>query len=573
MANWSLLAVLTDLADRGCDYDAQELKDYHAERMLSAASSMMSASKLIPWFLITMGCVHYISENCSVLVFVVSEFALLLCASLFHKGHARLLRLVQEQPMFWGLVVQEGLHTLSSLFVLLTSCAANDALLSHRIYITMTTQTNYYIAFSGHWACRSHLIFSRLADIVQWALFHHMMGYYTVAAAASGIVHIGLAILIHLIVDKRSWERFKTEIRLEEGRQSLHAMQTAFQAMLSSVFDASCTCDHRGHLITWTPQLQQLLAGGHLETLALDLCSYTSSSEEMVRMQNFMERVASSHGTDTQAHCAETIQITLQTSSSGQDAQTEMQLFGTALPQRPSQRETDGIATLFVGLKALKPGGAALPAHVGASNGDGDHKIPLERPQPSDLFNGERKSSFEPPKNLGQLDMPDDCASSLSFSLTDCMGSVSKLSSLPSKTRSQVSKRDSSTQTPSRRPPPLPGPRQNSPNYKQINSKVNVTTSRSRRLLQNFKETPIATTKNVIQGMLLHINPRGKGCCPLHIAVARFHAAVVEMTSWPCDAEFAPYNDWQCKDCLCMNTFYKEEGTDEPQCEICDGDD
>lgn len=94
----------------------------------------------------------------------------------------------------------------------------------------------------------------------------------------------------------------------------------------------------------------------------------------------------------------------------------------------------------------------------------------------------------------------------------------------------------------------------------------NVNLDAKQRVLADFKETPTRVITSIAKEGLFQINPRGEGCCKFHICVAALHRALSTISAGDCDADFAPYTEWQCQTCLTMNGHEPDE---DAECETC----
>lgn len=109
-------------------------------------------------------------------------------------------------------------------------------------------------------------------------------------------------------LDRTRWKLFKAEHGLKQERQLLEATQRTLMGMLSSIFDASCTCDANGLSLSRTPQLHALLCKGALiePSMPLDFVDFASSVTEKNRLLTFFRHTAASS-----THQATVIQASL----------------------------------------------------------------------------------------------------------------------------------------------------------------------------------------------------------------------------------------------------------------------
>eukprot|EP00930_Biecheleria_cincta_P089263 TRINITY_DN7853_c0_g1_i6.p1 TRINITY_DN7853_c0_g1~~TRINITY_DN7853_c0_g1_i6.p1 ORF type:complete len:332 (-),score=52.47 TRINITY_DN7853_c0_g1_i6:102-1097(-) len=326
---------------------------------------------------------------------------------------------------------------------------------------------------------------------------------------------------------------------------------------------------------------------------------------EMVRLQSFLGRVACQS-----KHCAESIQITLELGAAA--TRVEMQLIGIAMPGRSCSRAESGGTTLFVGLQDSGKGTWSretpdqdIAPHAPVVTMEKETELTdVLKIQSSTLARGTTVQQAEPvaheksgttKKEVELTDVLKNQSSVLGRgtafqpSEPDVHEDESSLFSLVltnSSTFGNLKQCDASTQTmPSKRPPPLPRsgqvmpplPRRRLPKQTEASTnrdtKTQVTLRTSKRILSQFKETPTATMKHLIQDTILHLNCRGKGCCALHVTLVNLKEGLEAMCSWPCDSKYLPYTGWQCQVCLCMNPDEDPDEIDDadvPRCEICE---
>jgi len=81
----------------------------------------------------------------------------------------------------------------------------------------------------------------------------------------------------------------------------------------------------------------------------------------------------------------------------------------------------------------------------------------------------------------------------------------------------------------------------------------------SKRLLPQFKETPLTTTATVLAGAMEHINSRGEGCCPWHVSLTSCCSLVHDLLASSECMAFRPLDGWQCRFCWAMNDDVDED--------------
>ncbi len=80
-----------------------------------------------------------------------------------------------------------------------------------------------------------------------------------------------------------------------------------------------------------------------------------------------------------------------------------------------------------------------------------------------------------------------------------------------------------------------------------------------------FNETPGSTVKLLLCDMLGKFNPKGRACCPYHLALAVVSSAASRMAAVAC-LPVEPCAGWQCHKCLALQD---DQSDDEEQCNVC----
>jgi len=99
-----------------------------------------------------------------------------------------------------------------------------------------------------------------------------------------------------------------------------------------------------------------------------------------------------------------------------------------------------------------------------------------------------------------------------------------------------------------------------------------ITLTTRHRAIQKFRETPKRTVLQLIVKMAQMLNPQGKGCCFLHIASLVLLRNVNEILAQKCRHQIQPHHDWQCGECLLVQTDDQDDPTmteDDRACELC----
>merc|ERR1740130_209923 len=127
--------------------------------------------------------------------------------------------------------------------------------------------------------------------------------------------------------NKDRWHSCEKTRMLENERALLMATQNTLHGMLSSLWDASCTCNVSGTISSSTPHLEQLLGGGE-DLVGTNLAEFAAGGEDEKRIQDFMTNAAS---------CAERQALSVQCSLQPQRCATshlpyEVSMYAIQLP-------------------------------------------------------------------------------------------------------------------------------------------------------------------------------------------------------------------------------------------------
>jgi len=96
-------------------------------------------------------------------------------------------------------------------------------------------------------------------------------------------------------------------------------------------------------------------------------------------------------------------------------------------------------------------------------------------------------------------------------------------------------------------PPQMPSPI--APRRRQA-----MVSLRTRQLaVTQFKETPHQTLEGLLWEVLRQINPRGRGCCYMHVGLLVLQQCISIMTVRQCRQNLRPRTGWQCMQCFVCN--------------------
>ena len=126
--------------------------------------------------------------------------------------------------------------------------------IKHRLFLTgaLPMFSSGYICF--HMPFRYIVLGSVPIFMVGWSVFHYTIGYYPPSCILYVLCVSGGVMYTHFLALDQRWHTFKVTRELEKERRLLVGTQVALHGMLSTLFDASCTCRIDGVLITCTPQ-------------------------------------------------------------------------------------------------------------------------------------------------------------------------------------------------------------------------------------------------------------------------------------------------------------------------------
>ena len=139
----------------------------------------------------------------------------------------------------------------------------------------------------------------------------------------------------------------------------LEDMQSTLHTMLSSQWDASCTCNASGYLLSSTPHLDEMIGGGQY-LAGSELASLAVDSTDSRRLLDFLQRAALVR--DRQAlslQCTFRAQATNSDQTEGDlDSRTrKVALYGIRLPRGATLQtrfagHEEESSVLFIGIKA-----------------------------------------------------------------------------------------------------------------------------------------------------------------------------------------------------------------------------
>jgi len=199
-------------------------------------------------------------------------------------------------------------------------------------------------------------------NFIAWLLFHHMSGFCQEYGFAKGIIFgAGISVCVPIcfsLRERMQWLKFQANRELDRQMEILEATQTALHSMLSSLWDASCTCDLDGVVSYCTPHLAQLFGGGK-DLAGACLSGLAANDADRYRLQEFLKNAASGQQ-------AVTLQFTARSQwprSEEEDVpctpmSSEVALYCIQLPPGATLHNscpTKHGKNLFIGIKASAP--------------------------------------------------------------------------------------------------------------------------------------------------------------------------------------------------------------------------
>jgi len=344
---------------------------------------------------------------------------------------------------------------------------------------------------------------------------------------------MSLSYMQHTLNEER-WESFRTTRALKQEQRVLKATQVVLHGMLSSLWDASCTCSTDGAISSSTPHLNQLL-GAAKNLVGSNLCTFAVSEVDAARLQEFLRNVASaSHTRALSVQCA----LHPQGADSQKDTcdakAYDAALYGIKLPLRSTFQAgklVDCKDVLFVGIKASAPEAPITEASSHAFTDDFNAAGGIER---SICHHSVSDSLGWSESQSGLSHLTDTEITSI------CSGTVARTLSEVSIQTDPVQSTEAGVQAGVALPPRIP-------RRAPLHRRPAQATLLSRKLAMNgFSETPYKTVKQLLLEILHKINPRGKGCCYMHVGLLALQHCVSEMALWQCNRQLKPHNGWQC---------------------------
>jgi len=483
-----------------------------------------------------------------------------------------LLRKSRKWPVLLASVAHMTVNIVFLAASILCSICVPTELMQHRVYLCtfFTSLLGNSLAFYVPWpiflscTCSIHLC--------GWYVFHGLVGYVTVPCMAYGpCVIAGTMYIVHL-QNQSLWQAFDSNETLLKERQLLQKTQESLHGVLSSIFDASCTCDSSGRILECSSQLQEILDCSPMEQMrtspglqtGLNLCAPAASDAERHRLTAFLNNANASARQQ-----AAKIQSCFNCRLGGV---IEVCLYAIVLPAPASGDEPD---VLFVALQTQ-----SMELDTSKKIGEPDMRVPEQTvPLPcSDQLQRHLQKAVSSMDDVAafaslvdNFDMGTVDSLSLSASIADNLDLNVETQTVPG---AGVCTADAEVQTiGSAAKPPRPASAshgQRSGGIRLARGHRRAATAAHRLAFPEFKRTPRHIMQGVINAHILaRINPMCSPCCCTHhmlLAFLRHEVASMQRSdscrNWDQDSTV------QCSECFCLQLRDDEEPY---ECEICFG--
>jgi len=393
---------------------------------------------------------------------------------------------------------------------------------------------------------------------------------------------------------KSRWHAFSLAEQEKRARWQAEALMKTLRRVLNITFDASCECDETGHILCSSPQLQHLLNSNSCDLVDCNLVQLAANPAEAQRVDTFLKQMlAQKQGLVSHAGSTLALLETVLRSCSrlgNEDSNLQVKLCCVALPMDctaigASTFDVDGSQTqrLFVGLQEvintipLRSTSHIVvdrPAELGGI--ESDLEVPMDGGcmdladtnvdsvtcgDDGDQHHEKHSAEFPVILSGNQQDpgVMSDMAPSMDNIAEESEVSFALTSSTRTRSRAAVGTlSDAGVQTELMQSaevavqagvalPPIPRARV------QQQRRAMITLRTHKVVMREFQETPAKTLNQLLSRLLLRINPRGRGCCYLHVGLAVLQQCISTMTVWQCSTNSKPRADWQCQECFALN--------------------
>jgi hypothetical protein len=249
-----------------------------------------------------------------------------------HLYGPRLRQLIEQKGNGAALMFQVIMVSVLQAVNLCNAVSMDSQLMQHRFFLSSQIVIAAIMCAGVYLPLWANLTISVPINITTWLLFHKMVGFWDthglVKATTFGVLVWAAAPILFIFRERIQWSQFRAMRELDREREIVEATQKVLRSMLSSLWDASCSCDTRGVICSSTPHLAQLFGRGD-DLVGSCLCDFAANGGERDRLEEFLKNTAAAT-----SHAASTLQFT---AISHQDlkasAETyEVALYGIKLP-------------------------------------------------------------------------------------------------------------------------------------------------------------------------------------------------------------------------------------------------
>lgn len=459
------------------------------------------------------------------------------------------------------------------------TCKMNIQLRRHKAFVSGFTIIN-----ASSWRCylpaKWHIMCFSIPSCFVWISWHYVDGAFFSQSVIWGIIWPVAEYFHFRIVEDHEWTRHLLIAQEKRARCRSEALEKAIHSMHDCMFDASCECDASGVVLADSPKLRNLFGIDGNNIVGRSLKALATSADESERIANFLKQSTMQHdgqrqstpqhdGQSYQGHASK-IETSLQRDNAG--CEMRVVLYCVAIPAVEGSYSS---RRLLIGCQCVESlSDCATAYEAGEAEMGFSSSRYLQAPQ---LLREGRTSHIEDQVSESGLSMTSlayTTTGTLAPSVPPCLSSPST-SPRPTSVATQTEPApeagclagrgygpprkggacpEAASQTEPQigitRPPRLkrPAEKAHSP------SRKGVCMTSSQCTLREFEETPSSTVNQMLGETARFLNPRGRGCCAWHVALVRVRIQLSAMLTGPCNKQFAPLSDWQCRHCKAMNS-------------------
>ena len=164
-------------------------------------------------------------------------------------------RLVRKQPLFFGITFQVVCLVWMLVYVLFDSTNKITELVRHRCFCCVYMLATMLAIAVMDIPCWVHTWIVAPSFFIARLTFHSVVGYWNSSMLIYGLFLVVFQLYLAKWLEEFCWRQFQAYRQLDRQRQTLEATQETLQCMLSSVWDASCSCKPDGSISSCTPHL------------------------------------------------------------------------------------------------------------------------------------------------------------------------------------------------------------------------------------------------------------------------------------------------------------------------------